>query len=176
METMQAIKSRRSIRDYTGQPITEEELAAILEAAQAAPVGMGAYENVHLTVVKDLDLLSRINKTAQAAFSGNTNPLYGAPTLIVVSVKLQEGMTNNVAYSNAAILVENMALAATDLGVGCCHIWGAIMVVDQNPALIADLKVPEGYTPACAIALGKTRETYGVREIPKDRITVNVLE
>lgn len=42
------------------------------------------------------------------------HPLYNAPTLIVVSSKKPEPMMENVAYSNAAIMVHNMALAATE--------------------------------------------------------------
>ena len=37
MTVMQAIEARRSIRHYTQQPVTDEELMAVLEAGRLAP-------------------------------------------------------------------------------------------------------------------------------------------
>ena len=39
-EVLKAIKSRRSVRAYTAQQISQEDLNAILEAATSAPSGM----------------------------------------------------------------------------------------------------------------------------------------
>ncbi|MBR1420950.1 MAG: nitroreductase family protein [Selenomonadaceae bacterium] len=47
METLQTIKSRRSIRKYTGEKISKDQLDQILTAAQASPVGLGKYKNLH---------------------------------------------------------------------------------------------------------------------------------
>lgn len=96
--------------------------------------------------------------------------LYNAPTLILVSSKEPAPMMENVAYSNAAIMVHNMALAATELGVGSCYIWGAVAAASHNPEILAELKLPEGFIPCCAICLGKTDEKYELREIPANRI------
>lgn len=49
MNTLETICARKSIRSYTGEQITEEQLNHILKAADAAPIGMGQYENMHLT-------------------------------------------------------------------------------------------------------------------------------
>lgn len=76
----------------------------------------------------------------------------------------------NVTYSNAAIMIHNMALAATELEVGNCYIWGAVAAASHNPEILAKLKLPEGFIPCCAISLGKTNEKYELREIPADRI------
>lgn len=69
-----------------------------------------------------------------------------------------------------------MALAAVGLGVGCCHIWGAVMALDANPELVKKLELPEGFTPLCAIALGESQEVYRERHIPEDRISVQTIE
>lgn len=83
--------------------------------------------------------------------------------------------TDNVGYSNAAIIAHDMSLAAVDEGVGVCHIWGCIMALQANKELISKLGIPEGFTPACAVAIGKTIETYTEREIPENRIDMNVI-
>ena len=68
MNMMETICARRSIRDYTGDPVTEEQLAMILRAANAAPVGMGQYDGVHLTIITNKALLEKIDSVAAAMF------------------------------------------------------------------------------------------------------------
>ena len=104
------------------------------------------------------------------------HPLYGAPTLILVSSRKPAPMMENVAYSNAAIMAHNMALAATELGVGTCYIWGATAAMSRNPEVLSELKLPEGFVPCCAISLGKTNDTYEMRDIPVDKILQTIIK
>lgn len=69
-----------------------------------------------------------------------------------------------------------MALAAAGMGIGACHIWGAVMAMGGNAELVKELNLPEGMVPCCAIALGKTGETYGIREIPANRIATDYMK
>ena len=55
MNTMETICSRKTIRSYTGENITADELNVILKAANASPVGMGQYDSMHLTVITNED-------------------------------------------------------------------------------------------------------------------------
>lgn len=178
MNMMDTICKRKSVRSYTGEQITEEQLNTILKAANAAPVGMGQYEDVHLTVITNATLLGKINAAGAAMFGKpDANVLYGAPMLIVVSAKMPSVKTmENVTYSNAAIITQNMALAATELGVGTCHIWGATIALANTPELCRELALPEGFVPCCAVALGKTEYVYEQREIPMERIAKNVIK
>ena len=171
MNTMETICKRKSVRNYTGESITNEELNTILKAANASPVGMGQFDSMHLTIITNKELLNKFEKVTAAMFDKpDMHPLYNAPTLILVSSKKPAPMMENVAYSNAAIMVHNMALAATELGVGSCYIWGAVAAVSHNPEILSELKLPEGFIPCCAICLGKTDEKYELKEIPTNRI------
>lgn len=177
MNTMETICSRKSVRSYTGENITAEELSVILKAANASPVGMGQFDSLHLTVITNKELLGKIEKATATMFGKpDMHPLYNAPTLILVSSKKPAPMMENVAFSNAAIMVHNMALAATDLGVGSCYIWGAIAAVSKAPEILSELKLHEGFVPCCAISLGKTNDTYELREILADKIAKTVIE
>lgn len=171
MNTLEALYSRKSIRNFNGENITEAECQEILKAAYASPVGRAMYDTLHLTVIRNRKLLQKWEKH-MAAVTGNPDlhPFYGAPTVILVSSVLPASPMNNVNYSNAAIVVHNMAIAATELGVGACHIWGAVGVLDGCTELVNELQVPEGMTPCCAIALGHTDEKYEVREFESNRI------
>ena len=51
MELTQAMNIRRSIRSYTGEMISKEQLDAILNAAYEAPIGMGKYDSIHFTII-----------------------------------------------------------------------------------------------------------------------------
>lgn len=171
MNTFDTLFSRKTVRNYTGEQLSGEALSAILKAANASPIARGIYDAVHLTVIQNPQLLSKIDANG-AAFFGNPSltPLYQAPTMIVVSGKKPAPGMENVTYSNAAIVVHNMALAAVELGLGQCCIWGATMALSHNEELVKELHLPEGFVPCSSLIVGKTEESYGLRDIPLERI------
>lgn len=172
MELSTILNTRRTIRSFNGEPVSEKTMKKILFAANASPVGLAKYNSVHLTLVKDKAILAELEQNAARAFkSENRSYLYGAPELIIVST----AATDNVGYSNAAIIAQDMSLAAIDEDAGVCHIWGCIIALSSNKELIEKLGIPSGFSPSCAIAVGKTNETYSKREIPENRITINVV-
>ena len=173
---METLNCRRSIRTYTGECISRAELKTILDAAYEAPVGMGAYDTMALTVVTNPKLLARYDDAAAKLFKNRAHPLYGAPMMIVVSAQMQEAPFDNVSYSNSAIIAHNMALAAVEMGIGSCLIWGAIVAGNNDPDLVKELNLPEGYKPCCSVILGKTNEMYQPREIPENRIKTLIIE
>ena len=61
METLEAIAKRTSTRKFKETQISEENLQAILKAGMAAPVGSGAYNSLHITVVQNQSVFSKIN-------------------------------------------------------------------------------------------------------------------
>ena len=144
METIKAICSRKSVRSYTGEKVSEEELKTLLKAANAAPVGMAQYQTLHITVIEDKGLLDQIEQAGARLFGKpGLHPLYGAPTLILLSSQGNGPME----LSNASCVIENMALAAVDLGIGAVHIWGAVAGLNKDPGLVAELGLPEGFIP-----------------------------
>lgn len=171
MDFNAVLDSRRSIRSFTGEEISDSAREKLLHAAYAAPVGLGKYESVHLTVIRDKELLAEIEKNTVSLFGVERSFLYHAPELILVST----AAADNVGYSNAAIIAHNMALAAVNEGVGVCHIWGCVVALAGNAALTAKLGLPEGFTPACAVAVGKTEEKYEPRDIPQNRIATDFI-
>lgn len=174
MNTLETLYSRKSIRSYTGEAPTEAQLSELLKAAYAAPVGRGAYDSLAITVISNKDYLSKWEAHMAGAIGNpNFHAFYGAPTLILVSSAAPAG---NVNYSNAAIVVHNMALAATELGLGACHIWGAVGAMSANAELVKELNLPEGMVPCCALAIGKTNEKYTARQISENRIVTNYVK
>ena len=165
MEVMDAMSRRRSCRAYLPQQILNEKRDEILKAANAAPVGMGEYQNVRLSVIQSAALLEKLDRCG-AAFLGDPSlrPTYGAPTVILVSVSRDS--KQDAAYCNAACIVENMHLAATDLG---------FRALQQDAALQRELKIPEAFFPASALAVGYCAETGHMRALTTDKIKTDYL-
>jgi nitroreductase len=176
MKTFENLFSRRSIRTYNGENLTEEELSLILKAAYASPVGRALFDTLNLTVITNRDYLNKWEDYCESE-SGH-RPFYGAPTVILVSslIPSTDLKSVNVNFSNAAITVQNMATAATELGVGSCHIWGAVRFLNDNGELLEELDLPEGFVPCCAITLGHTDEKYELRNVPENKIRTNFVK
>lgn len=175
METMETLCRRKSVRTYTGEAPTAEQMERILKAAQAAPVAMARFDSMHLTVITNPELLAELEAAGAAELGKPGKMLYGAPVLVLVSAKIPAGAENPM-YSSAAMVVHNMALEATELGVGSVDIWGCIRGASKDAALVAKLQLPEGFEPCCAIALGQTDEEFPVRDVPADKMAVSAIQ
>lgn len=175
MNTMKALLRRKSVRTYTGVPVTDDQREQLLKAAYASPVAMGQYDSVAMTVVENPDLIAQIDAAAAKQF-GREKMLYGAPMLIILSTKLKGDASDNSGYSNAATVIENLNLAAVELGLGACHIWGAIAALAGDDALKQALKIPEGFTPVGGLVVGDSTDAYTKRDIPDKRIATEILD
>ncbi len=159
MEFMQVIMKRKSIRKYNDTQISEEELKQILLAGYVAPISRKDYASIRITVVQNKDLLQQISSTANS----NTDPLYGVPTLIIVSTT--KASVKNVEYLNVACMIENMLLAATNLNIGSIYLTYFLLKLNKQKRILSKLGIPEGFTPISAVGLG-----YIAGEEPKEDI------
>lgn len=174
MKFMDIINKRQSCRNFLSEQLSSESLEEILKAANAAPVGMGQFDSINLTVIQKPDLLSKIDTNAAEFFGQpDIHPLYNAPALIIVSsIALEDPC---LAYANAACIIENMLLAATDMGLGSVYIYGAISALHQKPELIGELNLPDGFKPISAIAVGKPVEVLMQRSHSLDKLKTSFI-
>lgn len=173
MELSQAIFSRCSCRAYTDEPVSAQELDAVLAAANAAPVGMGAYPTVHLTVIRNEAFRSALSEATREFMKRDGDPLYGAPVLVLVSA--EPAMPPTIEFQNTGAIMENMLLAATGLGLGSVYLMGAIAALKTKPELVEQLALPEGFVPIAAAALGHPAQPAARRE-PQRKIETNYLD
>ena len=172
MNTLDAILSRKSVRAFNSDPITDKELEVLLASAWASPIGRAQYDSLSLTVITNKNVIS----SWEALVGPDAHPFYGAGTVILVSSIINPAPSDNVNYSNAAIVVENIALAATELNIGECHIWGAVRTLNKNPDFTKALNIPEGMVPCCAIALGHFDGELSKRNVIPNRIITNYIK
>jgi len=175
MKLMDVICKRQSCRNFLSEQIGSETLSEILKAANAAPISMGQYENMYLTVVQNVELLNEIDGNAAKFFANpDMRPLYNAPTLIIVSSIT--GDKPFLAYANAACIIENMLLTATANGLGSVFIYGAIVALNKNEELINKLCLPKGFTPISAMAVGKSGEKLIKRDCSIDKLKTSYIK
>lgn len=176
MEMMKVIAMRKSTRSYKPEQISDESLKDIINAGCAAPVGSGMYDAVHLTVIQNPDILKKISSTAANMFgSPSSDPLYGAPTFVLVSC-IPNKQFPNAELANAACVIENMTLAATNARLGSVYILGALCAFGADQTLINELNLPEGFVPVSGIVLGYPTETLSHEKELKQIIKTNVIK
>ena len=82
-EVIKAIRERRSIRRFTNEQITDEELQTILEAGTWAATGKGL-QDPWIVAVQNEHQCRQLREMNAAIMGVTSDPYYGAPTLIFV--------------------------------------------------------------------------------------------
>ena len=141
------IFERKSVRSYTDQPVSQEQVETILKAAMAAPSGMNA-QPWRFVVVRE-------QATKDKLAIGFNKMIAKAPVVIVVCGKTTNklGGTNNNWTADCAAATENLLLAVEALGLGA--VWTACYPYDErmNPTIEA-LGLPANVKPYCIVPVG----------------------
>ena len=170
MNAKECIRTRRSVRAFSDRETDKTVLDKVVEAALYAPVGMKMYDSLHLSVLSTHAAVEKFTELCRRQSGDKTaDPVHNAAALIVVSGK----RTSAVEYANSACMIENMLLAATDLGLGSLYVFGAINATHGTPyegELASLLQLPEGFTPLGSVALGYCDTPLSPRELP-NRVT-----
>ena len=128
MEALECIKTRRSVRKFTEQPVTEAELAQVVETAAFAP----SWKNTQIArylVVTDAEKKQRLADDCMMGFAFNQKTTLGAPALVVLTmITGRSGYERDGSFStsqgthwqsfDAGIAAQTFCLAAHALGLG----------------------------------------------------------
>lgn len=144
---LNVIKTRRSIRSFKDQPISDDDAEKILDAARLAPSG-GNRQRWEFVYVKNPQVLRMIK---------NCSPgLYGdAAAVIVIGMEEEREAFGRTDYSDIVGIMdmgfaaENILLAAHSLGLGGC----AIASFNES-GIRKVLDAPEGWKPMLLVSLG----------------------
>lgn len=142
------IRKRRSIREYTGERISDQELKELLRAAMGAPSAVNK-QPWHFIVVDDRSLLRQVPE-----FHPNASFVSDASHAIVVCVdeKLQHDKGYGLLDCSAA--TENFLLAANSMDLGAC--WIGIYPREGRINALRDmLQTPDHVMPFAMISLGR---------------------
>ena len=150
---IEALKTRRSIRKYKNEQITDELLETVLDAGTWAPTGMG-YQDPWIVAVQDPELRKRISRMNAEILGSPGDPFYGAPTFVLVFGSPLEKWRNSVC--DGTLVLGNMMNAAHAVGLGSCWInrEREMFETEEGKALMKELGLPDGLIGIGALALG----------------------
>jgi nitroreductase len=165
MDLLKVINERRSIRKYKNEPVSDEMIHEVLEAARRAP----SWANTQVCryiVVKDRNIKEQLSSTLTP-----TNPARGAiaeaPCVICIFAKRGvSGFYKGTAATDkgdwfmfdAGVAMEHIVLTAWGLGLGTVHVG----LFDAKKAEDI-LHIPEGFSIVEMTPLGYFEDTPGPR-------------
>jgi len=162
METIDAIKTRRSVREFTDRGVDDIVIEEIIDAGRWAPSGLNN-QAWRFIVVR--------NKATKDELSEHTHYgaiLKNAPSLIVVFLDSEQMYDHTKDVQSIGACIQNMLLALHSLGLG--GVWlGEILKKKEKVNEL--LGAPESYELMAVVALGypankkRTSERKGISEL-----------
>ena len=183
-QLLDLIRTRRSIRRFTAQPVNRDSILKLLEAARWAPSNHNR-QPWRFIVVEDAAQMQALAQNVTRAISARLKSLppiaagyagelgehaiaFAQASVVVIvlhkppiklSAALLEGVPNPALVSgeplSTAMAVQNMLLAAHALGIGGCVLTAPLLVPE---AIAATVVLPPGLELTCLLALGYPAE------------------
>jgi nitroreductase len=155
MDALEAIRRRRSVRRYTGDPIPREDLETIVDAGRLAASGNNR-QPWDFIVVTDRAMIDRLKVAAGWMDKAGA----------IIAVVLDPSSRWWLEDGSAA--VENMLIASTALGYGSCWLEGYTLPHEEE--FKALLGVPEGKRLLTLVPLGVPAEWPTVEKKPLEEV------
>ena len=154
MDTLKALATRKSVREFTDEGLTFEDIKTILTAGMSGPT----CENKRMwsfIVVRNKETLGKM-----AVANGlDASPVRRAAIGILVCGDLDRALPEAPDYwvIDASVAAQNMVLAAHDLGIG--SVWrGCWPMEDWVQEIKERFRLPENIVPHSILALGYAAE------------------
>ena len=198
---MKVIQDRRSIREYTGEPVSDHDLDMILEAARQAPSGENA-QPWRFIIVKDAETRRKlgalagggsgrrftaefVTKKMQERFSGlqddaKKRAAFEKLTSGQVSAFLADAPVNIVVVGkkdvwdlpfDTSAAIENILLMVTALGLGACWVIAPCIDIRDEECIKTLLGIPEGFKAISVISVGHPTRPHR----PRPRLPIQEL-
>ena len=154
-QTIHDLKTRRSIRKFKDEQISDEDLKTILETGTYAPTGRGA-QSPKIVVIQNPETIKEFSAWNRSFFPVDVpedmDPLYGAKTLLIVLADSEMPTYVEDGASVLAVLVN----AAHAVGVGSCWIHRARdeFASEKGKQLLKEWGIPERFEGIGHVVLG----------------------
>lgn len=148
-----ALKSRRSCRNFASTPVPQDLINTVLDAGLYAPSGMGR-QSVKILAITDKKVRDQmaIDNAKIGGFPEGTDPFYGAPVILAVLVD-KECPTG---IYDGSLVMQNLMLASHALGLGSIWIHRAKeeFEMDCYKALLKEVGMGGNYVGIGHCAIG----------------------
>ena len=161
MEALECIKTRRSIRKFTDEPVSHETLEKVVEAASYAP----SWKNTQIVryIAIDSSLKDKIAKECNTGFVYNGSTMESAPMLIALCMVIgRSGYEKDGSFTtnrgdgwqmfDAGVAAQTFCLAAHEYGLA------TVIMGIFDPTLPDLLDLPEGEELVSIICVGHAAE------------------
>jgi len=193
--TMKVIQDRRSIREFTDEPVSDQDLDLILEAARQAPSGENA-QPWRFIIVKDEGMRKKmgaiagggsgrrftsefVTKKMQERFANlqdeaKKQAAFAKLTSGQVSAFMADAPVNIVVCGkkdvwdmpyDTSAAIENILLMVTALDLGACWVIAPCIDIRDEERIKALLGIPEGFKAVSIISVG--HQTRPHRQRPR---------
>lgn len=149
-EALEVMRTRRAIRKFKPEQITQEELLAVLEAGTYAPTGRNT-QSPWIIAVQDKQERDAVARLNASIMGSDRDPYYGAPTIILVVAP-----DDLFGVINSSAVLTNMVNAAYAAGLGSCwiHRPREMFETEEGKAMLKKWGIPDGMAGVGSIALG----------------------
>lgn len=150
-ETMKTILERRSVRSFSSEPVAEEILKDLADAAMHAPSGM-CRKTWKFTVVTNKEIIERLAKVIEKVLDRPGYDMYKPVALIIPSNERD----NKFGREDNACALQNIFLAAESYGVGSVWINQLTGICDTPEVreILNEMEIPENHIVYGLAALG----------------------
>lgn len=165
LEVLNNIMTRRSVRNYKNEPLSQAMIDALLKAGNSAPSGKFKMPR-HFLVVTDRAKLDAVSENhPHAAF------LKEAPLAIIVCGEVEK--SPNYWEADCAAATENILLAANALHLGSC--WCCVNTHEEIiNYLKQEFEIPNGVEPYSMAVVGKPiKANTKIRELKESVVHTN---
>jgi nitroreductase len=149
-DALSVIHSRKSVRHYTGEPVSKDDLMTLLKAGMAAPTARNQQPWVFIVVTDDFTLL----KLAKGL--PYTKMIVKSRACIVVCADMNKalpGEERDFWVQDCSAASENILLAAEAIGLGA--VWSGMYPLEERVAHVRKvLELPDTIIPLNVIAVG----------------------
>jgi len=157
---LDAIQNRVSVRQFTGEKISNEQIETLLRCAMSAPTAMNK-QPWAFVVITDEALLQKMGESFPFSRCGNS-----AACAFVMCGDLNkalEGEGQGFWINDVSAATENLLLAAHAMNLG--GVWtGVYPSSDRTPQVQALLGLPENIIPMCIVPIGVPAEQPAVKD------------
>ena len=145
MDTIEAIKTRRSVRGFTNEPVRDEAVGEILEAGRWAPSGLNN-QAWRFIVVRNID-----TKMAFSKLTDYGPTIINAPVIIVIFLDIEHMYHYVKDVQSIGACIQNMLLAIHSMGLGAVWLGEILKNKELANKIIA---APEPFELMAVLALG----------------------
>lgn len=131
MDTLECIRTRRSVRKYTNQPLTNDKIFQIIQAAVDAPSGKNG-QPWKFRIITDPSVIEAVSKNSIYYSWLRTSPCF---VVVFLDKSCSYNQLKDIQSCGAAM--QNMMLVAHALGIGSCWIGEILSKENEVKKMLA---------------------------------------